>query len=37
MPDRFRKLRTRIRKGFVVHYFQDRLTGRVFSLAEGSR
>lgn len=36
MPNRFRKLRTRYRKRFVVTFWQDRITGLVLAFSEGS-
>lgn len=31
MAKRFRRLRVRVRKGYTVIYWQDRLTGRIFA------
>lgn len=35
MSDRFRKLRTRRKGPCFVTYYEDRLTGRVFTIPEG--
>jgi len=34
MPNKFRKVRTRYRRRFVVTYWQDRLTGLILTVTE---
>lgn len=37
MPERFRILRRRIKAGHLITYFQDRLTGNVFTTSKEIR